>query len=85
MAARTWRELFPEGRMICYEGEDPASFAAAIKAEFGFDPSEDVSWDSGALLSGGGHQDPFGRTYWFLCPPEHLDAIYGSDRWMVGS
>ena len=29
--------------------------------------------------------DPFGRPYWFHCPPEHLDAIYGSARYPMGS
>jgi hypothetical protein len=36
----TWKELFPDGRFIFYEGDDPDAFAKEIKARFGFDPSE---------------------------------------------
>jgi hypothetical protein len=35
----TWANLFPQGREIFYEGEDPAGFASQIQAEFGFSPS----------------------------------------------
>ncbi len=62
----------PEGRHIVYEGVDPAGFVEEIKKEFGFDPSADPEW--GKL------------DYFFLCPAEHLDAIYGDDsRWPMGS
>jgi len=33
-----WRELFPNGRFIFYEGKDQRGFRRQIKAEFGFDP-----------------------------------------------
>jgi len=66
----TWRELCPEGRDIFYEGDDPAGFAQQIKAEFGFDPAGDPMW---------------GVQYQFHCPAEHLDAIYGSARFPMGS
>jgi hypothetical protein len=59
-------ELFPEGRFIFYEGDDPKRFRREIKAEFGFDP--------GPAPEEG-----------FLCPPEHLDAIYGDERFPTGS
>jgi hypothetical protein len=90
MGNKTWAELFPEGRGICYEGDDPEGFVAEILAEFGFDPSADPAWRSNLLSGGydGGdvlYEDPFGRSYWFHCPPEHLDAIYTSDRWPMGS
>ena len=65
-----WRELFPDGRNIFYEGGDPAGFAREIKVEFGFDPADDPRW----------HDD---RQ--FHCPAEHLDAICGSDRFPMGS
>jgi hypothetical protein len=58
----TWATLFPEGRYIYYEGDDPIGFIKEIKEKFGFD-----------LL-----------TFGFLCPPEHLDAIYSGD-YPVGS
>jgi hypothetical protein len=70
----TWRELFPEGRHIFYEGDDPGGCRNAIIAEFGFDP---------ALISG--VYDPGWPDSGFFCPPEHLDAIYGGGRWPMGS
>ena len=93
MSEKTWAELFPNGRGICYEGDDPEGFIAEIKAEFGFDPSADPAWRSNLLNGTYGlgdlgdelYEDPFGRSYWFLCPAEHLDEIYGSARWPMGS
>ncbi len=80
-----WSEMFPDGRTIFYEGDNPARFAPTIRTEFGFDPTRDEGW--GVLI------DPadFGRSaephtlYQFFCPPEHLDAIYGSGRFPLGS
>lgn len=66
----TWASLYPEGRDIFYEGDHPAGFASQIEAEFGFSPALDPRW---------------GVSYCFYCPAEHLDAIYGSDRFPVGS
>jgi hypothetical protein len=76
----SWASLFPEGRDIAYEGDDPAGFASQIRIEFGFDPASDPRW--------GAHIDTetdSWDSYWFYCPVEHLDAIYGSDRFLVGS
>ena len=83
----TWRELFPNGRHIYYEGDEPQKFVDEIRAEFGFDPSADPDWGTGYwyVPDAGRCPDPFGRTLMFLCPPEHLDAIYGSQRWPMGS
>ena len=64
-----WSEMFPDGRHIYYEGDDPKGFVEQIKAEFGFDPSKDEHWGNGCC---------------FHCPPEHLDAIY-SGRFPMGS
>ena len=82
----TWRELSPNGRCIFYEGDDPDTFVEQVKAEFGFDPTTLLcSW--GCWTHRG--QPPIemwshGRRG-FHCPPEHLDAIYGSGRWRMGS
>ena len=79
-ADATWSDLFPAGRRIFYEGNDPAGFARQVLAEFGFSPDGDPRW--------GEPYDyvHFGYTsYSFHCPPEHLDAIYGSDRFPMGS
>jgi hypothetical protein len=83
---KTWAELFPEGRDICYEGDDPEEFVAEIVQRFGFDPSADPRWET-PWLGGDSRNglDPFGRTHWFVCPPEHLDAIYGTDDYRTGS
>ncbi len=87
----SWAEMFPDGRGICYEGDDPEGFAAQVKAEYGFDPSTDPMWHT-AILNGGYNwgdmepaEDPLGRSCWFLCPAEHLDEIYSSGRFQVGS
>src|ERR1022692_2151285 len=71
----TWSSLFPEGRDIFYEGDDPAGFVWQIRTEFGFSPAIDPHWaaqiedDTCSFVS---HR--------FYCPPEHLDAVYGSGR-----
>jgi hypothetical protein len=83
-----WSELHPDGRDIYYEGDDPEKFAQEIRAEFGFDPSDDELWGGPPIMLGlnGEHwADLFDRIYYFHCPPEHLDEIYGSDRWPMGS
>lgn len=74
---------FPEGRTIFYEGTDPDGFAAQIKAEFGFDPSQTLARDVGDGRPFHGWNEDFGWA--FHCPPEHLDAIYGSGRFPMGS
>jgi len=84
---RTWVDLFPGGRCIVYEGDDPSRFVREIEDEFGFDPSQDRRWGKG-LMDGPNNEDlpdPLGRPYFFHCPPEYLDAIYASNRWPVGS
>ncbi len=80
VADTTWSRLFPEGRHIYYEGDDPTGFASQIEAEFGFSPALDPHW--GEQIDG----DDFSFTsYSFHCPPEHLDAIYGKGRFPMGS
>lgn len=79
----TWRELCPEGRTIFYEGDEPEKFVQEIVAEFGFDPSADDLW--GIHDAGPGHGAFAFVSYGFHCPPQHLDAIYGSERWATGS
>ncbi len=86
----TWRELYPEGRALVYEGNSPEEFRAEIKAEFGFDPADDFDPGPGLrhLEWGEWFETDRGDRYQvfeFLCPSEHLDAIYGSERWPLGS
>jgi hypothetical protein len=80
-ALPAWSELFPEGRHIYYEGDDPAGFVRQIQAEFGFSPAADPHW--GEEFEG--DQGPYLPTYSFHCPPEHLDAIYGNGHFPMGS
>jgi hypothetical protein len=71
---KTWSELFPNGRDIFYEGNDPEGFVTEIKAKFGFDPSK--SKPQGVWASFGWNK---ADGYCFFCPPEHLNAIYGGE------
>lgn len=70
---KNWRELFPKGRDIYYEGETPKKFAQEIKAKFGFDPSSNnPCWNKQ-------------HGYNFYCPAKYLDAIYGNSKYPLGS
>jgi hypothetical protein len=78
-------DLFPEGRTIFYEGTDPEGFRAEIRMAFGFDPAERRGHD---CLTGAEMPEPTwteARGWQFHCPPEHLDAIYDSRHWPMGS
>jgi hypothetical protein len=74
---KDWSEMFPEGRDIFYEGDHPAAFAEQMRHEFGFDPSTDPGWSQWV--------PDVGYLCRFHCPPEHLDEVYGSGRWELGS
>jgi len=34
---RSWRDLFPEGRTIFYEGDDPVGFVKDVRERFGLE------------------------------------------------
>jgi hypothetical protein len=97
MSSSTYAELFPGGRTIFYEGSDPEGFAEQIKAEFGFDPRESpgvyenqpVPYDYWALsqMPAEAKRPTWSQEHdWqFHCPSEHLDAVYGTRRWPLGS
>jgi hypothetical protein len=72
-----WADLFPEGRVIYYEGDDPEGFVAEIKKRFNFDPSADDGW---SYVANG--LPPFRR---FFCPAHLLDRIYGDGNYPMGS
>jgi len=87
---------FPYGRTLYYEGDDPERFRAEIKEEFGLDVAADydryipgsdqplprIPWGEWCEASGG---DRF-QMFTFKCPPEYVDAIYGTGlRWPVGT
>mgnify|MGYP001617856475 CR=1 FL=1 len=77
---RKWSELYPNGRYIYYEGDDPQGFIEEMKAKFGFDPSKDNP-DWGEEYNEDGEQ---WKSYGFFCPVEHLDEIY-SGTYPMGS
>lgn len=72
----SWSELFPHGRHIFYEGDEPEEFARQVLFEFGFDVTKDAQW---------GDNDGGFTSYSFDCPPGLLNLIYGSDRFPMGS
>ena len=78
----TWSELFPGGRDIHYEGEQPDEFAAEIADRYGFDPRTDRRWWD--VIAGDGDAEPQ-QSYMFHCPPHLLDAIYGNSEYPMGS
>lgn len=82
VADTTWLSLYPEGRHIFYEGDGPAGFARQILAEFGFSVDDNPGWGEQFAEDDDG---PSFTSYSFHCPPEHLDAIYGGDRFPMGS
>jgi hypothetical protein len=77
-----WSLMFPEGRHIFYEGDDPEGFRAEIQEKFGFDPANSSSW--GVLISDGPDDEDAFTSYGFDCPAEHLDAI-DSDQYPIGT
>ena len=88
MSNNTWAELFPDGRTIFYEGDDPEAFRKLVKTEFGFDPSE----HPGDLTGLYNRLDAPRESTWdeqhgwsFHCPAEHLNAIYSNSRFPMGS
>ena len=73
LADINWARLFPEGRDLYYEGEQPEEFVEAVREEFGFDPSADPLW--GKQIDG---RDGAAASYGFHCPAENLDAMYAA-------
>ena len=77
-----WSEMFPNGRFIYYEGDNPQSFAQEMRTKFGVEVEKGnehwaVHYDA----------DEYGEestSYGFFCPVEHLDEIY-SDSYPMGS
>jgi hypothetical protein len=57
-------------------GDDPDGFAAEIKERFGLDVTKGGERTNGYAWTDG---------YAFFVPPEHIDTIYGSGRWPLGS
>ena len=73
-------DIFPQGRVVFYEGDDPEGFAkemAALGIDIEAQPPDDIA----AWLN---------RANWkeirsFFIPPGRLEEIYNNDRWLLGS
>lgn len=77
-----WSKLFPDGRVLFYEGDDPKGFRAEMRTKFGFDPAAPCK---GVL--GGEEFRRFNKRhdYQFFCPANVLDKVYGKKGYMLGS
>jgi hypothetical protein len=67
-----WSKLYPKGRYIFYEGDDPESFIKEIKDTLGFKIK--IDWD--------GYKEF--KSFGFHCPSKYMDKIYGGE-YPVGS
>lgn len=72
---KKWSEMFPNGRHVYYEGEDPEGFVKEMKAKFNFDPSKDnPNWSMWIDKEG---DNPGFFSYGFDLPGHLMDAVYG--------
>jgi hypothetical protein len=83
----SWDELCPNGAIRYYEGDDPDGFAAEVKAEFGLDVTEKGDdgyqrWTWDEWLE---HEGERFQSFSFFIPAGFVEAIYGSQRWPLGS
>lgn len=70
---KSWKDMFPNGRILFYEGNDPKGFAKEMLTKHGFDPSKDnTHWNAE-------------HGYSFLCPAGLIDTVYGNDEYPLGS
>jgi hypothetical protein len=75
--------MYPEGRVVYYEGDDPEGFRSEMLDEFGFDAA--IPYDCGQVE--GIRLRP---TNWegnrnFHIPAGLVRAVYGSERWPLGT
>ena len=91
MSQTTWVDLYPEGRLFWYEGDDPDGFAAEVMVRFGLDVTARIpdfmddelhhNYPWGTVTTDENGLDPV-TSYEFYCPPELLDE---ADAWPVGT
>jgi hypothetical protein len=74
----TWDDLCPDGARRFYEGDDLEGFRADMWEEFSFE----VAADDPEFPPGGWCEE---RGWAFTIPEGLVAAIYGSDRWPLGS
>jgi hypothetical protein len=77
-----WSEIYPEGRELFYEGDDPAGFAAEINLNYDLDPAASPNW--GVHIPASDGLNAF-TSYAFHCPAKYLDTLYGTGRYPLGS
>ena len=87
--------LYPQGRYVYFEGDDPDAFAAEMLT-LGIDvrkPIEnpedwnlrpDLRWGELIPSREGDEGEPM-PYYCFIIPPGRVEEIYGSDRWPLGT
>lgn len=67
--------MFPNGRVIFYDGDDPEGFRKEMIEKFNFDPEKSLNPSMWNARCG----------YAFYCPGEHYRAVYLDDKYSVGS
>jgi hypothetical protein len=72
----SYDELFPHGRIVFYEGDDPDRFAAEMAA---------LGIDVRYVPDDGGATPDWDRLRSFYIPPGRVEEIYIAGRWALGS
>lgn len=74
----SWDQLFPEGRVVFYEGDDPTTFAREMRELYGIDVAAPAP-------AGFPYQPTWLEAESFFIPAGLVEAVYGSGRWELGS
>lgn len=71
---KKWSEMYPNGRFVYYEGDDPHHFVREMKNKYGFDPSKNNRrhWCEGG-------------SWCFLLPGNCIDDVYDRSKYPLGS
>ena len=93
----SWSEMYPKGRWVFYEGDNPDGFVEMMKSRFGVDVTDPEKrlpdgwgWGQCRECDARWHQ-PFdhdgdprhdNRHYGFWCPREIIDQTYGNDEFL---
>lgn len=81
---RKWSEMYPSGRWVVYEGDDPAGFRAEMIEKFKFDPAmvPDSRTETGFAGNDLWNED---GSWQFICPGRCMDDVYGGGDYPLGS
>lgn len=73
----SWDEMFPEGRVVFYEGDDPENFEQEMKS-IGIDVNYSLEnkWMNPC---------DWREMRSFYIPSGRVEEIYGSNNWTLGS